>query len=484
MKKALIQKMLPAMLASIVTGSAHAAPTYDPTFVANVQSYHTRKIMLASDGGYFLSSTLSSLTYLESIPCSPTHVTQLNIPGYDQPFRTPGTHFLYPTLKLTEEGRMDCNFKLLAGYPAAQGILPDGDGKIYAFGDGPGLMLYDAQIGGRLQSYYPYHIARFSEANGQLDNEVILGSVSGTGQFIGGFIPFSTMGLAYNDTRAAALDKNGPSTKLVLGGLHQYSAGGDYASVWRLNADGSWDDSFVPLHLNDPVNARNVQIRKIQVLPSGKILVGGAFTKTEGLPYGRFIQLNADGTLDTAFMANLTDNGNREMGGSAVNDFVVQPDGKIILTGVFYLRTGIATLTYHNLMRLNQDGSLDESFNPPSNVMRSATNINTVALQGDGRVILAANASYNFASGLSQLMRLNADGSMDDTFRVRFETGWPYYQNTYAAAFDSECRLVVAFGGGGNETTPTLEFPLTGEVTPPVTGLVRLLVDGAAGCVY
>ncbi len=483
MKKTLIQKMLPVAMTFVVIGSVHAAPTYDPTFEADIWPYELQFIKPASDGGYFLSGGVFLPGWSDNIPCSPATTSYLNVPGYDGFFRTYSTHMLYPTAKLTENGKLDCSFTLWDGYPAPAVVQPNGAGKIYAVGGRNTLGLYDAQIGVHLNYSFPYHIARYSEADGQLDNTVILGSASGTGTFEGGFIPLRAINKNAYPTQTVAIDNSTVSTKLVLGGMYQVNSdAGGYYSLWRLTSDGSFDETFQPARFNTP-SGINARFNKIEVQPSGKVLVAGDFSNVEGVSYGSFIRFNHDGTVDTAFMNTLNENGDRGIYGT-VRDFIVQPDGKIILAGKFKIQIAFATFAYPNIARLNQDGSLDESFTPPNSVMGSVERVNTLALQGDGKIILAAKASYDASSGRNQLMRLNSDGTMDNTFRVKFETGWPYYMETYAAAFDDQCRLVVAFGGGNNETTPTLEFPLTGQVSPSVPGLVRLLVDSAEGCVH
>ena len=252
MQKAVLHKLLPIALAStvIASGNAYASPTYDPTFVANVRPTQVKTIVQASDGGYFLSGGGFPPFWTDSFPCSPAKTSRLNVPGYEAPFPTHIPHFLYPTVKLTQSGVMDCDFQLWNGYPSPSVILPDGNGRIYAASGVNPLMLYDALIGGQLKLGFPYHIARFFEGSGKLDNTVILGHVGGDGVFLGDFIPMSSLGITHNIARTVAFDKSASTTKLVLGGLHQFTYAGDYANIWRLNADGSWDNSFHPLRLD------------------------------------------------------------------------------------------------------------------------------------------------------------------------------------------------------------------------------------------
>ncbi len=489
MKRTVIQKLLPLTLMSAFIGSVSAGATYDPTFEPNLRPAASQKIVQASDGGYFLSGGGMQSGWEESLPCTPAYATAISVSGYDGLFNVSGRHFLYLGAKLTEQGKMDCNFQLPLFYPKPPVLLPDGEGKIYAVAEFNAMSLYDAYNGAYLL-HSPYHIARFSEDDGKLDGYFVFGPTTTNREYVGDFAPLSTFGWAYNLTHSVAIDDNGPFRKLVLGGMYQTRTGDEYYSVWRLNHDGSWDSSFQPVRINWPSvsGAKNARVNKIQVLPSGKILFGGTnVNNVEGEQYGNLIQLNADGSIDTDFMNALTENGaHNGVGGNRLYDIAVQPDGKIIVVGQ-RLRMTTASGDRYGVFRINPDGTRDETFTPPAFIANSpwgVDDINSVALQGDGKIILATSrTTYDHASGQSTLMRLNTDGTMDDTFRVKIVMH-PAAGGVYGATFDRECRLMVAFDGAWDTTLPTVEFPLTGQVSPPVPGLVRLLVDGAQGCVH
>lgn len=89
-------------------------------------------------------------------------------------------------------------------------------------------------------------------------------------------------------------------------------------------------------------------------LDGDKIIVGGAFTTYKGGRCDRIVRLNADGSRDTSFIP----------GGIAFNSTVstisVQSDGKILVGGIFVAFKGVAV---NKIVRLNSDGSLDNTFN-------------------------------------------------------------------------------------------------------------------------
>ncbi len=82
-----------------------------------------------------------------------------------------------------------------------------------------------------------------------------------------------------------------------------------------------------------------------------------------------------------------------------------QPDGRIYVAGFFDLINGVPC---GGLARLGPHGDLDASFVPPPSL-----NVNTVALQADGKVL----ANLGFSGVPSRVVRLHADGSVDSSFR-------------------------------------------------------------------
>ncbi|MGC2237244.1 MAG: FG-GAP-like repeat-containing protein [Pyrinomonadaceae bacterium] len=119
----------------------------------------------------------------------------------------------------------------------------------------------------------------------------------------------------------------------------------------------------------------------------------------------------AAGDVDTSFGAALTHVPAPAV--STIYQTIVQPDGKIIATGSFSV---INNIYKKNIVRLNPDGSLDPTFNAPfllpAGGMVSPFVIQSIALQSNGKIILAGQ----FLTPRQGLIRLNADGSMDTAF--------------------------------------------------------------------
>lgn len=147
----------------------------------------------------------------------------------------------------------------------------------------------------------------------------------------------------------------------------------------------------------------NDQIRSIIVLNDGKIIVGGYFTSYDGVPRNRIARLNDDGSLDTSFDP-----------GVGANDWILnaslQSDGKIIIAGFFTNYNGVAR---NYITRLNADGSLDTSFDTGTG---PNLRVSSVAIQNDGKIIIGGYfTSYN-GTARNLIARLNANGSLDTSF--------------------------------------------------------------------
>ena len=121
----------------------------------------------------------------------------------------------------------------------------------------------------------------------------------------------------------------------------------------------------------DP-NPNALSIYAIVVQPDGKILIGGSFSMILGVPRNGIARLNANGTLDTAFNANVS-------GSSYVLSIVLQADGKILLGGSFDSVGGQAR---YCMARVESTTGAADSFNPNPN-----DQVFSIAVQPDGKIL-------------------------------------------------------------------------------------------------
>jgi len=176
----------------------------------------------------------------------------------------------------------------------------------------------------------------------------------------------------------------------------------------RLNADGSIDTSFGDrgiARLPDAGVAFDVF-----VLIDGRIVVICRSTDSKTL----VVRYMENGSLDPSFG---TDGIARVLGLFSARAGIVQPDGKIVVIG--------AAHNDYALLRLDADGgSPDTSFgsNGIVTIDFSTTNLHdipeAVALQPDGKIIVAGSTGDFSVISDFAIARYNSDGSLDTTFGV------------------------------------------------------------------
>jgi uncharacterized delta-60 repeat protein len=140
---------------------------------------------------------------------------------------------------------------------------------------------------------------------------------------------------------------------------------------------------------------------------NGRIIIGGSFLSIAGQPRYGLARLLSDGTLDPNFAPVIGS-------GSNVLALAIQTDGRILLAGQF---TNVNGANRNGVARIQPDGSLDLSFDPGSGIGNSGSNeVYSITLLSSGKVLLSG-AFTNF-NGLPRnyIARLNADGTVDPSF--------------------------------------------------------------------
>ncbi|PXY40355.1 calcium-binding protein [Flavobacterium cheongpyeongense] len=193
--------------------------------------------------------------------------------------------------------------------------------------------------------------------------------------------------------------------------------------IVRLMPDGTIDLSF-----NTATGANGI-IDAIVVQSDGKIILGGRFDTFNGIPYSRLIRLNADGSVDNSFSVGIGFDKN-------VYALDLQSDGKIIVGGSFLNYNGVSK---KRILRLNSDGSLDETFN--SGTGFSNGDVRNVLVQPDDRILIGGSFSGNYNGIASlRLLRLSSGGVLDSSFSVNLNS------TLYTMAFMADDKLII----GGN----------------------------------
>ena len=194
--------------------------------------------------------------------------------------------------------------------------------------------------------------------------------------------------------------------------------------VVRLNDDGSVDTNFT---FN--ITAGDTTVHSLAVQPDGRILVGGMFTGVNGVPCVRIGRLNADGSLDSNFVASATG-----QSFTTVSHIGVQTNLQIVIGGWFDTVDGVA---HAGIARLNQDGSLDSGYNASIDVSPNA-----LLVQSDDKVLIGGAISTVNGQSKPYLARLNPDGTLDTNFVATVDG------NVDAFARQPDGKIII----GGNFT--------------------------------
>lgn len=265
---------------------------------------------------------------------------------------------------------------------------------------------------------------------------------------------------AASDDRAEAADTDG-----------SVADGGRDSSV--LDADGSasctgdagtLDESFGDGGIAVLSFGNNtVDADAIAVQSDGKILVAGAWSTAKGFAV---VRLNPNGTLDSTFGTGGAVEKN--VGGvSAVSRAIaLQPDGKILVAGfVIFPGTGYDAV----VMRFLSDGSPDNGFGTAGVVLTDVDSHDdqalALSLQPDGRIVIAGQTLSNDLTVSDMLfVRYLSNGAIDGTFGTSGIS-------TVDFRGTADIARSIAFSAGGIVAAGTSRDPATSRTDIAVVRL-------------
>jgi uncharacterized delta-60 repeat protein len=166
------------------------------------------------------------------------------------------------------------------------------------------------------------------------------------------------------------------------------------------------------------------------------------------------------GSLDTSFGGGIqvTPVGAGEDYGQAL---AVQPDGKVLLAGHTVSATGGEDFA---LVRYNRDGGLDTAFGSGGKVVTpvgsGSDQAYAVALQPDGKIVVGGSAAVSPSDLDFALVRYNPDGSLDPSFGSggKVLTALGGVDHVFALAIQPDGKIVA--GGDTDSGTGAQDFAL------------------------
>ncbi len=321
---------------------------------------------------------------------------------------------------------------------------------------------------------------------------------TGFGTYDGSYIGW---GIQQDYGRGVAVDSSSGRI-VVVGTTSGPLTGPEQLSQFAIacyNNDGSLDTSFDGDGMvNSDLGYDYSTAYSVVVDGNGKIVVAGYATFNDPWDYDfAVVRYNPDGSLDTTFGTDGVVTTDFESTYDKANSLVIDSLGKIVVAGESGNNFALA--------RYNADGTLDTAFDGDGRVITDFGASGDfdgydVAIDSEGRIVMAGYARFNSGQNEGVLARYNEDGSLDETFDsdgmviIDFGSGQTGY-GAVIVAVDSQDRIVAAgrsyflgrnnfaiarynpdgsldptFGNGGSVTT---DFDLTNDI---VNGLA---IDGA-----
>ncbi|HKS54035.1 MAG TPA: Calx-beta domain-containing protein [Steroidobacteraceae bacterium] len=344
----------------------------------------------------------------------------------------------------------------LAGFGDETGMAIAPDGKI-------------VMVGGK---FIDFVLARFN-ADGTVDTDFgVDGKV--TTDLAGGF--------AQERARAVAIQPDG---KIVVAGEAAMASGDLAVALVRYNADGTLDTTF---GTGGKVFGSMVgRAFDVAVLPDGRIVIAGdSPVANNPNDFGDFLlaRFQANGLLDTTFgtlgsvvhdMSSRTD---------LARNIVVQPNGALVVSGDPF---GSDPARRTSVARYDADGHLDATFAGGGKLVLAGAYVGRgLALQNDGRLVLVGTVPVlNVQNDFTHfaVMRLNADGTFDDSFGDSGMTSTSITGLTdvaHAVVVQADGKIVVA--GEGNLINPNfavVRYDRNGDLDTSFAVNGKLVVDFA-----
>ena len=266
---------------------------------------------------------------------------------------------------------------------------------------------------------------------------------------INGKARFAVTGLV-DQNNVFALQTDG---KMITAGPYNSGTNWDLVVV-RLNSDGSPDNSFgTSGKVTTAVATGNEVPYGIVIQPDGKIIIGGGGNNADADVF--LVRYNSNGTLDNSFDGDgivITNMGGNE-GAFGV---ALQPDGKIVAAGYSTVGGQLEPTAF----RYNSNGTPDNSFDgdgiavfagmPTNDNMRGG-----LAIQPDGKIVMAGNDNYSGGNFHGELVRLNADGSPDNSFGVNGLVNFNAlpFALFYGMTIQTDGKI-IGVGSGATSTNP------------------------------
>ncbi|MGC8989480.1 MAG: hypothetical protein ACP5MD_05110, partial [Verrucomicrobiia bacterium] len=219
-----------------------------------------------------------------------------------------------------------------------------------------------------------------------------------------------------------------PAGRILIGGSFNSVGNVPANGIIRLDSQGEIDGTFKCWP-----GTRGV-ILAAALLPDGGIVLGGQFAEFGGEPRTSLVRLGPDGSLDPGFSPSIDGDG------SEVRVIRVETAGRLLIGGRFKSISGVPRSC---IARLTGDGQLDDTFDPGQGAEDNFAVVHDLAIQEDGKVLVAGAFTKFAGENREGIVRLLPDGTVDRAFHteVKWSPGLAYVR---ALEIDSNGRVLMS----------------------------------------
>jgi uncharacterized delta-60 repeat protein len=270
-----------------------------------------------------------------------------------------------------------------------------------------------------------------------------------------------------------------PDGKIVVAGEMGLGGPNPRFAVVRYETDGSLDPSFGggDGKVSIDFTPRDDFAYAVRIQANGKIVVAGAAGYSG--PNSRFAlaRLTSDGSLDPTFRGDGTVMTDVTPSYDWANGMALQPNGNIVLVGSVSAGSHNGKI---GVLRYRSDGSLDPAFGGDGIVLTDPTTTFddglAVGVQADGQIVVAGGAGFAGPNERFVALAFEPDGSLDPTFggdgKV-FTDLTPKADVPFGLAIQDDGRIVVAGGaaqGGPDPKFALVRYERDGSLDPSLKG--------------
>jgi uncharacterized delta-60 repeat protein len=219
---------------------------------------------------------------------------------------------------------------------------------------------------------------------------------------------------------------NKDGSLFVLGGFDYYNSKKCSNNIIKLKPDGTIDESFNPNAITNGMDTR----KSNAIFPNGNLLITNISLTNYTFRFPFSITQN--GIIDTVTYKPIGDKFNNNNSYPSISTSTIQNDGKILIGGLF---DNIRGIFVNNIARIKTDGSVDEQFKIGSGFNGP---VDKIQLQNDGKILVAGQFTKYNNTTQNHLVRLNSDGTIDNSFNSGL--GFTDLQNSPNNVFNFNIR--------------------------------------------